>query len=129
MTTSSPDRGHVTDAVRAAWVEQREAMVAADTGALDALLGEEFTLTHLTGYVQPKHEWLEAIDSGEMRYHGIEDVETAVEGDADAPVLTVRTRTLATIGGSRGNWRLQLRVEYAPDGPEWVAVRSVASVW
>jgi hypothetical protein len=129
MTTSSPDRGEVANAVRAAWAEQREAMVAADTTALEALLDEEFTLTHMTGYVQPKREWLEAIDDGEMQYHSVQDVETRVEGDVDAPVLTAQTRTLATIWGSRATWRLQLRIEYALDGQDWVAVRTVASVW
>lgn len=129
MTTSSPDRGDVADAVRAAWAEQREAMVAADTTALGPLLDEGFTLTHMTGYVQPKRAWLEAIDDGEMQYHSVQDVETVLEGDVDAPVLTARTRTLATIWGSRATWRLQLRIEYAFDGQDWIAVRTVASVW
>jgi 2C-methyl-D-erythritol 2,4-cyclodiphosphate synthase len=33
-----------------------EAMVAGDIGELDNILAEEFTLTHMTGYVQSKSE-------------------------------------------------------------------------
>ncbi|MFE5621112.1 nuclear transport factor 2 family protein [Streptomyces virginiae] len=35
-----------------------DAMLEGDTATLDELLAEEFTLTHMTGYVQPKAEWL-----------------------------------------------------------------------
>jgi 2C-methyl-D-erythritol 2,4-cyclodiphosphate synthase len=52
-----------------------EAMVAGDIGELDNILAEEFTLTHMTGYVQSKSEWLDAMDTGQMQYHRIETVE------------------------------------------------------
>ena len=35
-----------------------DAMVAADTKAIDALLTDYCVLTHMTGYPQPKVEWL-----------------------------------------------------------------------
>ena len=37
-----------------------------DAALLDDLLDDEYTLTHMTGYVQPKREWLQQIDSGRM---------------------------------------------------------------
>jgi hypothetical protein len=48
---------------------------------LDNILAEEFTLTHMTGYVQSKSEWLDAIDTGEMQYHRMETVEAALGMD------------------------------------------------
>ncbi|WP_330302121.1 MULTISPECIES: hypothetical protein [unclassified Streptomyces] len=33
------------------------ALIEDDTDALEDLLDEGFTLTHLSGYVQPKQEW------------------------------------------------------------------------
>ena len=41
-----------------------EAMVAGDLAELDDILAEGFTLTHMTGYVQSRSEWLDAIDTG-----------------------------------------------------------------
>jgi len=56
---SSPgDGAHEDDAreaVVAAYRAQLRAMTSSDTGALDELLADDFALT---GYAQPKNEWL-----------------------------------------------------------------------
>lgn len=117
--------------VRIAWGQLCAAMVRADTGALDDLLDEDFTLTHMTGYVQPRQEWLTAVESGEMRYHSIDDVDVRVEPDlhSGGATLTARTRTLATIWGSRSTWNLRLHIRYAQRDGRWVAREIVASLW
>lgn len=48
--------------------DQNRRMVEADTHALEALLTPGFELVHITGYAQPKAEWLEEIRSGGMAY-------------------------------------------------------------
>jgi hypothetical protein len=106
-----------------------EAMVAGDIGELDSILAEEFTLTHMTGYVQSKAEWLAAIDTGQMQYHRIETAEATFNSDGTAPGLTARTLTDATIWGARGTWRLTLRSSFVPHAEEWVIARTVASPW
>ena len=106
-----------------------EAMVAGDVAGLDSILAEEFTLTHMTGYVQSKAEWLDAIDTGQMQYHRIETVEATFNSEGTAPGLTARTLTDATIWGSRATWRLTLRSWFEPHGEEWVIARTVASTW
>jgi hypothetical protein len=61
--SSSPEdsaRQNVLDAYRT----HLRAMVAGDTDALSALLADGFTLTHMTGYVQPATEWLTQMDEG-----------------------------------------------------------------
>lgn len=45
-------------AVEAVFRAMYRAMLAADTAALDAMLDEGFTLTHITGVVQPRRDWL-----------------------------------------------------------------------
>jgi hypothetical protein len=104
-----------------------EAMVAGDLTELGAILADDFTLTHMTGYVQAKAEWLEAIETGQMQYHRMETVGTITEGAV--PALTARTRTDATIWGSRATWRLTLRSWFEPRGGGWVITRTVASTW
>lgn len=112
-------------AIRANYAQQREAMVAGDADALGALLADGFTLTHMTGYLQPKQEWLADVRTGRMTYHAMDDVEVTV----DRTVLTARTVTEATIWGGHGTWRLQLEITYAHDGREWLPTASVASTW
>lgn len=122
------DDGAVAEALTAGHRALCAAMVDADTAALDVLLAEGYTLTHMNGYVQSRSEWLEEVDRGSMSYHSMKDVD--VEVDADGSVLTARTLTDATIWGSRNTWRLQLRTHYLPDGAdEWIASRTVASTW
>ena len=83
----------------------------------------------MTGYVQSKAEWLDAIDSGQMQYHRIETVEATFNSEGTVPGLAARTLTDATIWGSRATWRLTLRSWFEPHGEEWVIARTVASTW
>lgn len=106
-----------------------EAMVAGDLAELGAILAEEFTLTHMTGYVQSKAEWLDAIETLQMQYHRMETVETTLSTEGTAPALTARTLTDATIWGSRATWHLTLRSWFEPRGDDWVITRTVASTW
>jgi hypothetical protein len=106
-----------------------KAMVAGDLAELDSILAEDFTLTHMTGYVQSRSEWLEAIESGEMQYHRMETVEAIISTEGTVPELTARTRTDATIWDSRATWRLTLRSWFEPHGNDWVIARTVASTW
>lgn len=105
------------------------AMVAGDLAELDSILANGFTLTHMTGYVQSRSEWLEAIESGEMQYHRMETVEAILSRDGTVPALTARTLTDATIWHSRATWRLTLRSWFEPHGNGWVITRTVASTW
>jgi hypothetical protein len=132
---SAPDRSaeassaEIAAAVRANYKTQRDAMVAGDADALGALLAPGFTLTHMTGYRQPGAEWLADVRSGAMAYHVIEDVEVVVHLDDTAPVLTVRSRTEATIWGTHGRWPLRLRIRFTRVGGSWLASDTVASTW
>jgi hypothetical protein len=106
-----------------------EAMVAGDLTALDRILTEDFTLTHMTGYMQSKSEWLDAIETGQMQYHRMETVEATISTEGAVPELTARTLTDATIWGSRATWRLTLRSWFEPHGNDVHIARTVASTW
>lgn len=106
-----------------------EAMVVGDIDTLDDILADGFTLTHMTGYVQSKAEWLDAIASGEMQYHRMETLETTSSPEASLPGLTARTLTDATIWGSRATWRLTLHSHFECRNDECVITGTVASTW
>jgi hypothetical protein len=67
-------------------------VVTGDAEALGEQLAQGFTLTHMTGYLQTRQEWLAQVASGEMTYHSIDDDVAVDVRDADSaePVLTVR---------------------------------------
>ncbi|MFF7971166.1 DUF4440 domain-containing protein [Streptomyces sp. NPDC007905] len=118
-------RMEVIDAYRA----HLQAMADGDTGALDALLDEGFTLTHITGYEQPKAEWLAQMRAGQFAYHGIEEKTVTVKVDGDTARLVGRIITDATVCDAHADWRLQLTMDYARVGDTWIARRSVARNW
>ncbi|MEU1183620.1 nuclear transport factor 2 family protein [Streptomyces sp. NPDC005820] len=105
------------------------AMVEGDTQALDELLDDGFTLTHMTGYVQPKAAWLAEMRAGQFVYHSIDEVDTTLCLDGGTAHLTVRTMTDATVYESRADWRLLLTTDYARRGGAWIPLRTVATTW
>ncbi|MEY8463152.1 nuclear transport factor 2 family protein [Streptococcus merionis] len=82
------------------------AMVQKDTASLEAILTDDMTLTHMTGYVQPKVEWLEDIASEEMRYYSSTNEATYdIVIDGDRASLTSHDLVEASIWGSaRNTW-------------------------
>jgi hypothetical protein len=129
MMSIDGNKAEIAAAVRANYEAQRAAMVAGNADALGDLVADGFTLTHMTGYRQPKAEWLADVRSGAMTYHAVDDVEVSVDVDGDAPVITARTRTEATIWGGRGIWPLRLRIRFARVGDSWLAAHTRASTW
>jgi len=104
-------------------------MLERRTDTLSALLDDSFTLTHMTGRVQTKAEWLTAIDASQMRYHAEQERSVTIEVTGDKAVLVGRNVVTATIYGSRGTWSLQLSTDYVRREGTWVATRMVASTF
>ncbi|WP_404373236.1 nuclear transport factor 2 family protein [Corallococcus coralloides] len=119
------DEAHLKEAYR----QMIKAMLDRHVAELDALLAGEFTLTHMTGYRQPKREWLEAVRTGQMRYHAAEEKSVDVNVAGDTAVLVGRSVVTATIYGARGTWNLQLTTRYRRQDNRWIAVDTIASTF
>ncbi len=104
-------------------------MLDGNTDALDDLLADGCTLTHITGYVQPKDEWLSQMGAGQFLYHGIEDKRVTVEVEGSTARVFGRFIIDATVYGTRANWQLQMTMDYARQGDTWSVVRSAATRW
>ncbi len=104
-------------------------MLAADVDRLDDLLADDFTAVHITGYEQPKADWLEQIRAGEMAYHDVQEQSVSVTIDGDTAVLTSRNLVTATIGGSRGTWPLESTTNYAKIDGTWLATSSRSTTY
>ena len=69
MSAEEQDRAEILENYRA----QLSAMVDGDTEILAELLTEDFSLTHMTGYFQPKQEWLARMRAGQFTYHDAQE--------------------------------------------------------
>jgi ketosteroid isomerase-like protein len=124
-TPADSDREEIVAAYRA----HLRAMTNGDTDALDDLLDDGFTLTHITGYQQPKAEWLSQMRAGRFVYHGVIEKNVAVDVEGDTARLVGRIVTEATVYGTHADWPLQFTMDYARDGDTWTSLRSVATTW
>lgn len=117
------------DLVLSAYQEQLQAMSRGNTETLGRMLADGFTLTHITGYRQPKAEWLDEMRAGQFRYHRIDPVKVTVDVTGDRAQLVGRFRVNATVYGSRAVWRLQLAQTHRKQHGAWVTADSVATTW
>ncbi|CCG90856.1 nuclear transport factor 2 family protein [Pediococcus pentosaceus] len=110
---------------------ENEAMVKKDISRLDMILGGRMTLTHMTGYVQPKLEWIDQIQNEEMQY--LESKEEAIKDirvEGNLGQLTGQNLVTAKIwGGSKNVWPLQMKMYFEKNNGRWVISKQVASTY
>jgi hypothetical protein len=104
-------------------------MIDRDTSGMDMILDSNFTLTHITGYVQPKSEWFLEIISERMKYYAYKEVKTAIEINGDKAKFIGHNMLDARIWGSRNNWRLQQTMQLEKRKGKWIILRSVATTF
>ncbi len=100
-----------------------QAMIDANVEEMETLLDDAATLTHMSGYVQSKAEWLDEVASGSMAYHSLKTVSEKIEDG----LYVVTTICDATIWGSRNDWHLGLRYQLDSSGTK--ALKITAFSW
>lgn len=110
---------------------ENEAMVKKDINRLDMILGDRMILTHMTGYVQPKLEWIDQIQNEEMQY--LESKEEAIKDirvEEKWGQLTGQNLVTAKIwGGSKNVWPLQMKMYFEKNNGRWAISKQVASTY
>lgn len=107
-----------------------QAMAADDTVALDQLLAPSFTLTHMTGYVQPRAEWLKELRQGTMKYFA--SIEEHVDGQQTATGwhLVGQNRVTASIhGGGKYAWPLNTEMVIERVAGTWQIMSAVVTTY
>lgn len=101
-------------------------MVEALPDELDVLLEPDYSLIHITGYVQPRLEWLAAIRSGEFDYHRIELMGDQVNVTENGNAATVTGRGIfhATINGLNAPWRLAFTLRFTHHDGNWLVANA-----
>ena len=104
--------------------EWNNAMVAADTVRLGAMMDDNIVLRHMSGMTQTKGEWLEEVASGSMRYHKIKkrDVKVTPEADGGRATVSFTSVITATIWGSHGTWSLHGTMLLERRNGNWIRV-------
>lgn len=108
-----------------------QAMVDKDTAKLADLLKPDTVLVHMTGYVQPVSEWLDQVDSEEMKYYAWqEETIKDIIIDGDRASLIGQSRVKARIwGAGPSTWPLQMKVSLEKVDGKWLVSKQVASTY
>lgn len=104
-------------------------MIERDTTAMNRILDKEYTLTHMTGYVQPKAEWFNEVIKESMKYYSASEVSHAVIVNGNNATATMQNLVDARIWGNRNTWRLQQVMRLEKRDGQWIILNSVASVF
>lgn len=104
-------------------------MIERDTVAMNRILDNQFTLTHMTGYVQSKSEWMGEIMNERMKYYSAKAVNIDVQLNGNKAAVIVQSLVDASIWGSRNTWRLQQKISLEKRNGDWIILRSIASTF
>ena len=104
-------------------------MIEKDIVGLDKILDKNFSLTHISGYVQPKDEWFAEIKSERMKYYGYKEVQASVKLDGENATFVGKNILDARIWGTRNNWRLQQTIQLKKQNGQWIIMKSVATTF
>lgn len=104
-------------------------MIEKNTGEMSEIVDANFTLTHITGYLQSKEEWFAEIESERMKYYSYEEIQTSVKIEGKKAIFVGKNVLDARIWGSRNIWRLQQKMELEKRSDKWIIIKSVASIF
>ena len=104
-------------------------MIETDTAALSQILDKDFTLTHITGYVQPKAEWFAEIENESMKYYSFKEVAHSIKINENEAECVQKNLLEARIWGSRNTWRLQQKMQLEKRNGEWIILNSLATLF
>lgn len=123
--TSQTDEAQILSVVR----QLADLMIKRDTASMNDILDKDYTLTHMTGYVQPKAEWFNEVIKESMKYYSAKEVNHSVTINGNTANVTVQNLVDARIWGSRNTWRLQQKMTLEKRAGRWIILKSVASTF
>lgn len=111
--------------------DENTAMVKKDINRLNEILASSMTLTHMTGYVQPKLEWIDQIQNDEMQYLSSkeDDIKNIEINGSKASLVGQNQVQAKTWGEGVNTWPLQMKMYYEKKNGEWIITNQVASTY
>ncbi|BDR56812.1 nuclear transport factor 2 family protein [Xylocopilactobacillus apis] len=111
--------------------KENEAMVAKDITTLNKILVPSMHLRHMTGYVQPKLEWIDQIQNGGFQYFSSveEKIKDIKINDNNASLIGQNKVKAIVNGGAVHTWPLQMKMYFVKDQGRWFITDQEASTY
>jgi len=104
-------------------------MIRKDTVAMNMILDKDYSLTHMTGYIQPKTEWFGEVEKESMKYYSAKEVNYKISIHENKAEVIMQNLVDARIWGTRNIWRLQQKMQLEKQKGRWIILKSVASTF
>jgi len=105
-------------------------MIEKNTDGLLSLMSKDYKLTHMTGVVQSREDFIRGLVIGTFNYYSADHDEIAVTVDGDKAVMTAKSRVLAAVyGGNKHSWRLRGDFTLKKENGIWRFTSSSASTY
>lgn len=119
------------EAIMQLYRDENKAMVEKNLNKLNEILAPTMKLTHMTGYVQPKLEWIDQIQNDEMQYFSSrEEAIKDIEIHDNQASLVGQNQVQAKIwGGGVNTWSLQMKMYFKKQNGQWIITNQVASTY
>ena len=109
-------------AIRELETRRFQAMIEADTAALDTILAEDLTYTHTSGWVDTKEQFIGWLESGELNYQSISTDSVTVRVYAAATVVTGQAAVKIKVNGQAKNLHIRFIDVYVKRNAHWQMV-------
>ena len=129
LTSNSEIGAYITDeadkhtteeaAVLAAYRAIQQAMIDKDIEALDRLILDGTTFTHMSGKTQTKEEFFGEIADGTLNYYAYDIHDPQITVSGDEAVLTASVTLTAKVYGASGEWTLPVNARFTKIDGEW----------
>ena len=111
--------------------DENMAMVEKDITKLNQILAPGMHLTHMTGYVQPKLEWIDQIQNEQMKYFSsTEENIKDIKVNGNKASLVGQNQVRASVwGGGVNTWPLQMKMSFEKQNGRWIITDQLASTY
>ena len=99
--------------------EFQQAMIDKDEKTLNEIMDESYTLTHMSGKIQTKQEYIEDIMDGVLNYYHSTIKEPKIIVNDIYARLTADVELDAKVYGIKGNWTLNTSITMKKIDDKW----------
>jgi ketosteroid isomerase-like protein len=112
----------VEDHIKKLETERAAAVVKGDTGLLDKMTSDDYTLVNMNGQISTKAQMIEGFKSGssKLTQDDVTDMKVRVYGDT--AVVTGKVTVKGTMGGKDATGSAMFTRVYVKKGGEWTSV-------
>lgn len=101
--------------------EFQEAMISKDFQKLNDIIGENYTLTHMSGKTQTKTEYINEIMDGTLNYYKSTIINPKITfNDENHATLLADVELNAKVYGIKGTWTLNTNIEMKKKENKWI---------